>query len=238
MKLAFISDIHGNATALEAVINDIEAKGVDHIVVLGDICFRGPEPKRALELIRKLSTNVIKGNADEWLIRGIKSKEVPEQSIEIMKSELAWTLEELDSSDIEYLKNLPANYELTINDKVKICCFHATPDSLFDVVDINASIEEIEKKLIKNNNFNVFLYGHIHVPYIKFINGKCVANLGSVGLSFDGLNYASYLMMEVNSNQYSISIHRVKYDVEKVLKLLKNKNYPNYKFIEGVILRE
>lgn len=64
MKIAFISDIHGNAVALESVLEDIDKKNVDRIIVLGDICFRGPEPKRSLDLVRSLDTYVIKGNAD------------------------------------------------------------------------------------------------------------------------------------------------------------------------------
>ena len=76
MKIAFISDIHGNAVALDAVLNDIEKKKVDKIYVLGDISYRGPEPKRALELVRSLNTDVIKGNADEWVVRGVREGEV------------------------------------------------------------------------------------------------------------------------------------------------------------------
>ncbi len=77
MKLAFISDIHGNAIALDAVLQDISAKNADKVFVLGDICYRGPEPKRALDLVRSLNCEVIKGNADEWVIRGVREGEVP-----------------------------------------------------------------------------------------------------------------------------------------------------------------
>ena len=78
MKLAFISDIHGNATALDAVLQDIKNKNVDKVYVLGDICYRGLEPQRSLELVQSLHTDVIKGNADEWVVRGVQQGEVPD----------------------------------------------------------------------------------------------------------------------------------------------------------------
>src|SRR5690606_39926340 len=69
LPISFIADIHGNGVALDAVLEDIERQKVDRIAVLGDIAFRGPEPKRVLERVRSLSADVIKGNADEWTVR-------------------------------------------------------------------------------------------------------------------------------------------------------------------------
>jgi predicted phosphodiesterase len=95
MKLAFISDIHGNSEALKAVLKNIESRDVDKIVVLGDLCFRGPRPKESLDLIRGLETVVIKGNADEWVVRGIRKGEVKNEAYEIMTIEREWTVAQL-----------------------------------------------------------------------------------------------------------------------------------------------
>ena len=84
MRIAFISDIHGNATALDGVLADINQRNVEKIFVLGDLCFRGPEPQRSLDLVRSLNTEVIKGNADEWVVRGIKEGEVPDSALGMM----------------------------------------------------------------------------------------------------------------------------------------------------------
>lgn len=237
MKIAFISDIHGNATALEAVLQDIENKKVDKIVVLGDIAYRGPEPKKSLDMIRNLNTDVIKGNADEWVHRGIKEGEVPDQALETMKKEQEWTISHLDDDDMEYLRELHEEVMVDLTDNIKIHCFHATPDSLFEVVKPAEPDETLGEKLMSNIEADIFLYGHIHLPYIRHINGKCVANLGSVGLPFDGLNHASYLIAEGDGKQFSTAIHRVEYDVDKVNWLLADGDYPNLEFLSGVIER-
>ncbi len=126
MKLAFISDIHGNAIALDAVIRDMKERNVDKIYVLGDISFRGPEPQRSLNLVRSLNCKVIKGNADEWVVRGIEKGEVPDQALGIMTEEREWTFSHLDEDSIKYLGSLPT--ELTFEvEGVNFHTFHATP---------------------------------------------------------------------------------------------------------------
>ncbi len=233
MKLAFISDIHGNAIALDAVLVDIKKRVIDQIIVLGDICYRGLEPKRSLDVVRSLNTNVIKGNADEWIVRGIKEGEVPEDVRPMMSKEHDWSVSKLDDKSVEYLKNLPE--ELTLKfDSIKIHAFHATPASLFNVVQPDESDEKVYEKLI-TNDADIFIYGHIHRPFVRFINGKCVVNTGSVGLPFDGLNKASYAVIEINEGNCDISIARVNYDVNKVIKQFEKSDYPNKEIMVKIL---
>lgn len=226
MKIAFISDIHGNAVALEAVINDLKSKNIDKLFVLGDLCYRGPEPTRSLELVRTLNAEVIKGNADEWVVRGVREGEVPEAALEMMNKEREWTVSQLESSDLEYLKNLASQIHLEENG-VKVNGFHATPDSLFEVIPPHTEDEQIENKLMKATDAQIYVYAHIHKPYIRYINGKVIMNIGSVGLPFDGIPKASYGLIEIEDGNLCTSIQRVSYDVEKVVSLYQESHYPN-----------
>ncbi len=225
MRLAFISDIHGNALALDAVLNDIQSRNVDKIAVLGDFCFRGPEPKRSLELVRKITTDVLKGNADEWVVRGVDEGEVPDAALEIMKKEREWSFSKLDDEAIDYLKNLPTELNFQHNG-VNIHAFHATPDSLFEIVKPDDKDETIVEKLMKKEA-DIYIYAHIHKPFIRFINGKCIINTGSVGLPFDGQNKSSYALIDIGEDDYESTIVRVSYDVQKVIKQFDEMDYPN-----------
>ncbi|WP_077211266.1 metallophosphoesterase family protein [Bacillus dakarensis] len=225
MKYAFISDIHGNAVALEAVLQDIEDQNVDEIVVLGDLCYRGPQPKESLQLIRSLDSKVVKGNADEWVVRGVHKGEVPDDALEMMNIEREWTLSKLDDLDISYLEKLPHGLSLQAEDKT-IQVFHATADSLFDIVLPDADNETITKKMMKADG-QVYVYGHIHNPFIRSIDGKMLINTGSVGLPFDGLPKASYAIVEIESGKLRASIERVDFDIEKAAALYSEKGYPN-----------
>lgn len=235
MKIAFISDVHGNAIALDAVLDDIRKKNVDKIVVLGDLAYRGPEPKRSISLIKALNATVIKGNADDWIVRGVRKGEVPDAALDTMNQERDWTYAQLSQDDIDYLDNLPTETLFEENDIV-FHGFHATPTSLFDAVLPDTSDEEIESELMKKVA-DVYLYGHIHKSYIRTINGKTVINLGSIGLPFDGVTKASYAIVDVLDEGVSASIEKVAYDFEKTIDKYKEVNYPNIELMESIIHR-
>jgi putative phosphoesterase len=226
LKIAFISDIHGNAVALDHVLADISGKGMDKIYVLGDLCYRGPEPKRSLDLVRSLNTEVIKGNADEWVVRGVGQGEVADKALEMMNLEREWTVSQLDQSDLDFLSQLPTNIHLTVEEHT-IHLFHATPDSLFEVVGPEIDDEQLKIKLMSSHNAQLYIYGHIHKPFIRYINGKIVMNTGSVGLSFDGLAMASYAMVEIAEGSLNTSIQRVSYPIEQVIEQYHSVRYPN-----------
>jgi putative phosphoesterase len=234
MKLAFISDIHGNAIALDAVLKDIKEKNVDKVIVLGDICYRGPEPQRALDLVRSLDCEVIKGNADEWVVRGVQQGEVPDQALGLMNKERDWSVSHLSDESVEYLSELPTQLNFEV-EGVRIQAFHATPDSLFDVVPPDASDEKILEKLVINEA-DLYIYAHIHKPYIRFVNGKCIVNIGSVGLPFDGVSRASYCIVEIIEGSIQTSNVRVSFDVQKVVNQYKNSDYPNAQMMSKVVL--
>ena len=233
MKLAFISDIHGNAIALKAVLQDIEKKRVDKIYVLGDLCYRGPEPKRSVDLVRSLHTDVIKGNADEWVVRGVREGEVPDKVLEIMNVERDWTVSLLDETDLDYLDSLPNEMKGEV-EGIGFHAFHATPSSLFDVVLPSEDDEALQAKLIASEEFQIYIYAHIHKPYIRYLNGKVVMNIGSVGLPLDGLTKSSYGIVEINDGNFSTSIERIEFDFEKVMEKYKEVDYPNEKMVETI----
>jgi putative phosphoesterase len=241
VKIAFISDIHGNAVALEAVLADIQGKSVDRIAVLGDLCYRGPEPKRSLDLVRELGADVIKGNADAWTVRGVREGEVPEKVLEGMNKEREWIAAQLDEADLEFLDKLSDELILQVGEGaaggLTIHAFHATPDSLFEVVLPHSDPESLQTKLMSSvQDASLYVYAHIHTPYIRYLHGKCVVNIGSVGLPFDGLAKASYALVEVDQeNRYRVSIERVSYDVDKVVEQYRNSDYPNADFMIDVV---
>lgn len=233
MRLAFIADIHGNAVALDAVLEDIKQRNIDKLFILGDLSYRGPEPQRSIDIIKSLNVGVIKGNADEWIVRGVKDGEVPKNVLSMMNMEREWTLANLNNEDVEYLKDLPNELKLTFN-QIKIHAFHATPINLFDAIQPDESSEVMKKNLITNDS-DIFIYGHIHKPYVRFINGKCIINTGSVGLPFDGLDKASYALIDTKVNSFEASVVRVGYEVKEVVKQFEGSDYPNKELMVNIL---
>jgi len=235
MRIALISDIHGNARALDQVVADIKNKNIDKLYVLGDLCYRGPEPKRSLDLVRSLNVEVIKGNADEWVVRGIRQGEVADKAIDMMNREREWTVSKLDAADIDYLAALPAQIH-TVVEGVNLHLFHATPGSLFEIVNSSADDDTIQSKLMTSKEAQIHVYGHIHKSYIRYIQGHMVMNTGSVGLPFDGYAaMASYATLEITDGIVRSSIERVRFDIEEVIGQYQDADYPNADMMAKVL---
>lgn len=226
MRLALLSDIHGNETALRAVLEDLSKKNASHVAVLGDISYRGPKPKECLDLIRETHGKVIKGNADEWLVRGIKEGEVPQAVYALMQREQAWSYGKMTDEDLRYLNNLPTELEIPLTNRIQLFATHAFPDDLFKVVPEHAENDAFQPYFDHNPRAGFYAYGHIHIPHMRSFSGKTILNTGSIGLPFDGDPSASYVMLERSNDRISPAFYRVAYDIEKAIFDLKDTGYP------------
>ncbi|WP_206916238.1 metallophosphoesterase family protein [Alicyclobacillus suci] len=233
MRVAFISDIHGNAVALRAVLEDIEQTGCQEIYVLGDICYRGPDPKECLELVQSVATDVIKGNADEWVVNGVQRGQVPEQRLMVMRAEQQFTVNQLTTGDIQYLDQLPLTLAKSTGG-IDWFAFHATPNDLFAIVQATTEEEIVERQIFGAREAAVYLYGHIHLPYVREMNQRTIVNLGSVGLPFDGIPEASYVVLDFDATRVNINLRRVPYDIDEAIRRLREVDYPNAPYISKV----
>lgn len=140
MRIAIISDIHGNLEALKATLKDIEKRKVDKIICLGDIIAKGIHPKECIELIKKNCEVVLRGNCDRYFSTEYKKiEEFPEKE----QQRIQWNQSMITKEDREYLLNLPYCYEFYMSGSL-VRLFHATPE-VDDKAIIN--LDNIETKL-------------------------------------------------------------------------------------------
>lgn len=217
-KVAFLSDIHGNYEALKAVIDDIKKKNIkmSSVYCLGDIVGYGPRPNETLDLIKQHGFISVLGNYDEAVgfylpncgcnINSEKSK------IETQNS-LTWTAAHTSEQNKEYLRTLEE--QLTIEKCGKrILLTHASPYAINEYVFENDL--EIQQEIASEIEEDIIVFGHTHLPYNKWVDGKLLINAGSVGRPKDGDNRACYCIMDVSDTQ--VEFVRVNYDIEKVVK--------------------
>ena len=237
MRIAIISDIHGNLEALKETLRDIKTRKVDKIICLGDIIAKGVHPKQCIELIRKNCDIVIQGNCDIYF-----SKEHTDfdEKPEIEQKRIKWCQSLIDEDDRKYLLQLPFSYEFYMSGSL-IRLFHSTPIAQSKVVANTDSIATKYQMFLPSENTqsqdvaDVVIYGHIHHPYMDKLYNKTIINVGSVGNSFDVIRNkekdsnvlettkSSYLIIEgeYGSKEYNSDISfqfvKVPYDIEKEL---------------------
>lgn len=206
MKIAVLSDIHGNKTALDAVIKDIENQKIDHIIILGDHITDFPqETKSVIKTIRSLTDFVIKGNREIMLYGG-------EDGLKYNQFITTYlTIKELSHMDNNYIKSLPDRISLSFAE-ISVLCIHGSPLSPFEHIyekDISKNTDTLNKI-----NEKILLCGHTHEQWCGKINDKFILNPGSVGINFTGRKTAQYGIIYIEDNEINIKLKDIKYDFD------------------------
>jgi predicted phosphodiesterase len=182
MRVAVFSDVHGNLTALQAVLADIEQQAVDAVVFAGDLCVAGPRPAECLDRVRQMNIPCIYGNTDHWML-GIT--EPPER----VKTLCEWTLAQLETSQQQWLRSLPLFHRISPTDEKEndLLIVHANPKDAYwlifpseeEQMQRYGRIRQADSELddwLTGTEAAVLVYGHLHIPNIRQWRGL---NLGS-----------------------------------------------------------
>ena len=232
MKLAIISDIHGNYLALNAVLEDIKKHNVDEIFCLGDLVGYAPDPNKVFPILKGIKT--LMGNYDEATAL---SKDdcgcgyVDLKSSEMGKISFEWTVKNTTEENKKWIMGLPKEIRLNINNK-KILMVHGTPDIINGRMDI-MSDDKIDE-VMKNTDADILFCGHTHIPYHKIVNGKHIINPGSVGRPRIGSPQANYAIVDFDKG-CGVEFIFLDYDFESFAKEIENSDMPKNNFAEVII---
>lgn len=229
MKIALLSDIHGNLAALQAVLRDIQQQGVDQTVNLGDILSGPLNPAESADLLMSLDLPTIRGNHERQLLNHPPKSMGPSDR---------FAYERLSSDHLEWIKGLPP--ELLLDGDILLV--HGAPGNdlqyLMETVDVTglrqASVGEITDRL-QGVNHTVVLCGHTHIPRsLRLPDGRRVINPGSVGLQAyedthpvphviqTGSPEARYAIIERKGTDWSVDLRKVAYDHQAAADLAKS----------------
>jgi predicted phosphodiesterase len=232
MRIAILSDIHGNRTAFEAVLADLRQTAPDLILHGGDLADSGASPVEIVDRIRDLAWQGVVGNTDEMLFRPESLEEFASQSSAppslwvAIRQMAAATRAMLGEERIAWLRGLAR-----VQIEAPVALVHASPESLWRAPTPEATDAELESIYGPLGQL-IAVYAHIHRPYIRTVTSpqareRLIANTGSVSLSYDGDRRASYLLLDGSSP----TIRRVEYDLEKELKALSFCGLPHVDWI-------
>jgi putative phosphoesterase len=232
MRVAILSDIHGNLTAFEAVHADIRQTSPDLILHGGDLADSGSSPTEIVDRIRDLGWQGVMGNTDEMLVVPQALEDFASQSSspaamwELIRQIASATRSVLGEDRLAWLRNLPR-----VHLEKDFALVHASPESCWRAPASDATDTELEA-VYGPLDRPVVVFGHTHVPSIRSIAGRpqLLINAGSVGLPYDGDPRASYLLLDEgsppNGSPSGSAIRRVEYDVAKELKALSLSDLP------------
>ena len=182
MRIAIISDIHGNLVALNAVLDDITHERVDRMVCLGDVAAFGPQPAEVVSRLREIGCPVVMGDTDATFL----TPEAPatDELLRRLQEIDDWGAARLSPADRAYIGEFAPTLAIAIEDDVSLLCYHGSPRSFKDRIYATTSDDEVSQ-MFAGYSAQLFAGGHTHIQMLRRYQDVFVLNPGSVGLAYD-----------------------------------------------------
>jgi predicted phosphodiesterase len=224
MRLAVISDMHGNCVGLDAVLADLRAHPADRVVCLGDAIQGGPQPTETVARLRELGCPVVMGNADAWLLTGEETGAegaASERQLAIRQ----WSLAQLSDADRAFIAGFQPTIELDLEGSRRLLCFHGSPHSFDDLIFPETPEEDFQRMLGPFAAF-VLTGGHTHLQQIRRLEDTFFFNPGSVGFAynrrlpearFHADPWAEYAVLTAEGGRLALEFRRVPLDLAELI---------------------
>ena len=230
-RFAILSDIHGNALALEAVRKAVHASAPDHVAVAGDLVLNGPDPAGAIDVLREMEAAgavIVSGNTDiavadfdyaaafPWMAEGVP---------DTFQAATEWAQDALGDDRVHWLRRLPAERRLRADDGTMVLICHASPGSQTAGFDQTLDPDVIVER-VSRTDARVIACGHTHLSEVRDLGWKIIVNAGSVGYVFDGVASASWALIDIHDGVVTAEIRRTEYDVLAVANAISARGLP------------
>jgi predicted phosphodiesterase len=234
MRVAVFSDVHGNLTALEAVLDDIAQQKVDEIVFAGDLCLAGPRPAACLNRVREMAIPCIYGNTDHWLLGH-------QQGPERVQALCDWTLAQLNEAERDWLSSLPLSHRISPTSfrSEDVLVVHANPKDAYWLI-FPSEEEQIRRygrlrqpdsdldDWLAGTEAAILAYGHLHIPNLRQWHNLVLANISSVSMPGDDDARAKYGILEWADGRWHIQHRRLEYNSQAEIAALQEMKPPGW----------
>jgi len=218
-RVAVLSDVHGNLDALTAVRAALKKERPDAVIIAGDHVFQGPDPSGVVDALRDMEASgatIVQGNtvavadfdysaAFPWFTDGVP---------DTVRAAAEWAHDELGDERIGWLRRLPAERRLMLDDTMVLAC-HGSPGSQTQGFDTQLD-PSVVLELVSRTDARVICCGHTHLPDVRDLGWKMIVNDGSAGYVFDGDPTASWALVEIDGERASAEIRRAEFDTMAV----------------------
>jgi len=223
-RTAIVSDVHGNAIALRAVVAELDAQAIDRVVCLGDLCQGGAQPDECLELVVERGWPVVLGNADAFVLDSATASGSSETVTERQLAVREWTYGHLTPAQRDRIAAWEPTVTLDLGDGRTLLACHATP-AAYDPVVLPSAPEDEFRAAFDHTGPDLVACGHIHLPYVRRIGATLVLNPGSVGLGYDHDQdpervrfdpWAAWAVVSAGGGGLSVDFRRTPFDAAAV----------------------
>lgn len=234
MRLAFISDIHGNLPALENVLADLQHTHVDQLICLGDVASLGPQPREVLARLRELNIPILMGNHETYLL----NPQLTEKHHPWLRAAEQWCLTQLSATDLDFLRTFQPSLSLSDDRDTTVLCYHGSPRSNEEWLYPDTSPAALDE-IFSGQVAQVWVGGHTHVQMLRQHKGRLLLNPGSVGMPFEYpksgpdqrvLRWAEYAVIDTTAGALTVHLRRLPIDFEHMAQTARASGLPDVEF--------
>ena len=234
MRLALISDIHGNKVALEAVLDAIATEKIEHIVCLGDVAASGPQPQQTVERLKELGCPIVMGNTDATLLSP-QFAPTDDMFQQYSQDIDLWDSQQLSAADKAFMSTFQPTIEYPLDDGKVLLCYHGSPRSYNERILPITSEEQLDEAF-SGFHAAIMAGGHTHMQMLRRYKDGLIMNPGSVGLALDRVSpldvvrnppWGEYAIIEAEGNKLTIELHRIPFDIQAFIQTIHTCGMPH-----------
>ncbi len=224
MRLALISDIHGNLVALETVLAAIAQSNIDTILCLGDVAMGGPQPKEVIERLQQLGCPVVMGNTDARLLT-IEPEQLEDIHDQMSHDIALWCAQQLTDAHKAYIQTFQPTITYNLPYNKVLLAYHGSPRSFKEILK-SATPDEVLEEAFAGFHADIMVGGHTHAQMFRRFKDILVLNPGSVGSAIDRVSpwnevhsapWAEYAILDTEKNDLHVELFRLPFDIDKFL---------------------
>ena len=231
MKIAILSDIHGNHVALKAVLKEIRFLEINHLFILGDLVGYYYHPDIVIQDLKSFAKDMILGNHEEMLKRLYENENESDKILEKYGHGIEIAINKLNENSLKEIMSLDEK-KLIIKDNLRFELCHGSPWDLNLYIYPDSDLEVLKK--CASNNIDFVFMGHTHYQFIFEYNNTLVVNVGSIGQNREKGGIASWAL--VNTKNKTLIFKQTRYNTEQVIKEAKQYD-SNIPFLWEVLIR-
>jgi predicted phosphodiesterase len=229
MRIALLADLHGNLSALDAVLGDIAATGgADVTLALGDLAMLGPQPAEVIDRLRETGCLAVQGNCDTWYNQTLADDAVGrDERLAMIVHYARWARPLLGEDRVRYLLDLPFSWQSDLGGGESLLAVHGSPRRVDEPIYPEAQPGVLDE-VLSGVTATVLAFGHTHRAMVRRHNNVTLVNPGTVGnpLPADTDARAAYGLVAWEHGRLEVVLRRLAYDPSATLAAAVDRQMP------------
>lgn len=213
MILAVIGGVRGNVLALDAVLDAVDAEGIERILCTGDVAVGYPWPNECIDRLVARAIPCVQGQSDRYVVRVLRKEAARRRRLSPQQvNDLAQAFHALDSRNLEYLRGLPKSTVVTV-DGIDMMLCHGTPANPNEALSDTDNDQHFRRQR-EVSPAPIIVHGATDRPHVRMVDGTLFVNPGALGNDAERAGYASYAIVSTENEPWEAEIRFAPYDAE------------------------